>query len=651
MIGWGESALWASVMSALAAAGMGLWLPFIQQNKKRVLSLIQGASFFTFFCVLLALVSLVFAFLNDDFSLVIIAENSHSLTPWIYKLVALWGNHEGSMVLWLTTLSLITVIYQVVARRNDVSFQGTTLGLQHVIYVVFLIYTLFFADPFARTLFEYDEGLDLNPLLQDPAMIFHPPGLYLGFVGSSLLFSITLGGMLCGQLGDAWIKHVRYCALSVWSIMILGVASGSWWAYYELGWGGWWFWDPVENVALVPFLLLTAFIHVIMIYAKSGRHQFLTLLLGWGTFAFVLVGTFFVRSGLLMSVHSFAADPLRCWALFGCCSILVLMGLFIHMVKSTHKFHGPLNLPERLPLLSRGGLLLLFTLILLLMSAIIILGTLYPPFVQAVFHAELMVGASYYEILILPLTLLVLALGAPSFMIKWPAQNLKRVLDRLQIPLIVFLMSLLFLGYATHNSDILKVATFAFTAFFMCATGLAYIQKLPEIWKAESPRDGLFWRSLIARHGKYLAHMGFGVCLLGMSVDTLMRKEALFALNVGDHAIVMGYDFSFDKLREEEDERTILEEATVTVRKANTHELLTTLLPKRQIFVPRQVLTNDTALYHNGLSDYHLTLGENLEDHRTIFKLQYHPFVSLIWIGALMMMLGGVIICFKPRKA
>ncbi|MGN6671296.1 MAG: heme lyase CcmF/NrfE family subunit [Candidatus Nucleicultricaceae bacterium] len=651
MIGWGESALWASMMSALAAAGMGLWLPFIQQNKKRVLNLIQGASFFTFFCVLLALVSLVLAFLDDDFSLVIIAENSHSLTPWIYKLVALWGNHEGSMVLWLTTLSFITVIYHVFVRGHDVSFQGATLGLQHVIYVVFLIYTLFFADPFARTLFEYNEGLDLNPLLQDPAMIFHPPGLYLGFVGSSLLFSITLGGMLCGHLSDAWIKHVRYCALSVWSIMILGVASGSWWAYYELGWGGWWFWDPVENVALVPFLLLTAFIHVMMIYAKSGRHQFLTLLLGWGTFAFVLVGTFFVRSGLLMSVHSFAADPLRCWALFGCCSILVFMGLAIHVYKTIPTFQGPLNLGERLPFLSRGGLLLLFSLILLLMSAIIVLGTLYPPFVQAVFHTELMVGASYYEVLILPLALLVLGLGAPSFMIKWPAIDIKSVLLRLQIPLIVFLMILLFMGYATHNPDILKVATFAFTAFFMCATGLAYIQKLPEIWKTGGSRDLVFWRSLIARHGKYLAHMGFGVSLLGMSVDTLWKKEALFALNAGDHAVVMGYDFSFDRLKEEEDARTILEEATVTIRNATTHEPLATLLPKRQIFVPRQVLANDTALYHNGLSDYHLTLGENLEDHRTVFKLQYHPFVSLIWIGALMMMLGGVIICFKPRKA
>lgn len=650
MIGWGESALGASLLSALSAAFMGFYISFASQNKRSVLSLIRGSTFFTFFCVLLALSSLVNAFLSDDFSAVIVVENSHTLLPWVYKLAALWGNHEGSMVLWLATLSFVTIIYVFLSHKQDIGFQGTVLGLQHVIYGCFLVYTLFFADPFERTVFDYDEGLDLNPLLQDPAMIFHPPGLYLGFVGSSLLFSITLAGMMCSYLDTTWLKHIRYCSLWVWSVMILGLTSGSWWAYYELGWGGWWFWDPVENVALVPFLLLSAFIHVMMIYAKSGRYQALTLFFGWGTFAFVLVGTFFVRSGLLISVHSFAGDPLRRWALFWCCSGLVLIGLLIQLFKKLPKFQGPLRLPERLPALSRGGLLLIFSLILLVIVGIIALGTFYPPMVQIFLHTELLVGATYYEVLILPLVLIILGVGAPSLMIKWPEQSLKSVLERLQFPLIIFLIAILFLGYVVGDAGILKITIFAFTLFFMSATAIAYIQKIPDIWKVTGHRDLDFWRSLMARHGKYLAHMGFGICLLGMSVDAIWKKEALFALKTGEHAIVLGHEFSFDALKQEEDNRILTEEAVVRLRDPSTHERITTLKPKRQVFVPRQALSSETALYHHGLTDYQLTLGDNLQDHRTIFKLQCHPFVPLLWIGALLMMFGGVIICLKPRK-
>ncbi|MBX9697769.1 MAG: cytochrome c biogenesis protein CcsA, partial [Alphaproteobacteria bacterium] len=282
MILWGESAFIASFITALAGCGIGFCGALCAREDPIFSRLLKLSSVFTALFTGIALVSLVMAFVFDDFSLVMVVENSHTQTPLAYKIVALWGNHEGSMALWLFTLSLLTAGYSMLSRSLPKGLYSYTIAFQHMIFLAFMSYTLFFADPFEHTLFDYEQGLDLNPALQDPAMMFHPPGLYLGFVGASLLFSITLGGMMSNTLDSRWITHVRFVALGVWALMIFGVASGSWWAYYELGWGGWWFWDPVENVALIPLLVVSIFFHTLMIYAKSGRFQAFTLFLGWG---------------------------------------------------------------------------------------------------------------------------------------------------------------------------------------------------------------------------------------------------------------------------------------------------------------------------------------------------------------------------------
>lgn len=649
MILWGESAFIASIVTALAGCGIGFWGARIVREDSIISTLLELSGVFTMLLMGIALLSLVMAFVLDDFSLVMVVENSHTQTPLSYKLVALWGNHEGSMALWLFTLSLLTVAYGLLSRSLPNGLYCYTIAFQHMIFLGFMCYTLFFADPFERTIFDYGEGLDLNPALQDPAMMFHPPGLYLGFVGASLLFSLTLGGMMSNTLDVRWINHVRIVALGVWALMIFGVASGSWWAYYELGWGGWWFWDPVENVALIPLLTVTAFFHTLMIYAKSGRFQAFTLFLGWAAFAFVLVGTFLVRSGLLVSVHSFAEDGSRRWVLMSCCGFFVLLGLGIQVFKKIEVFQGPLTLPSPFDILSRAGLLTIFSMIILLTVGIIVTGTLYPIGMRLWNGQQLSVGSGFFEILCIPLALLTLLIGAPSLMVKWNTLRVPQVVKMLQIPIIVFLSSTLFLGYMESNAGILNGAVFCFVLFFMAATLLSYTRKFNDLWVRDRAWDLLFWRNVIARHGKYLAHFGFGIALLGMSVDGLWKKEALFAVREGESALIGGYRLTLGRLWETGDERVQEVFADVQLGERETGKVIAILRPSRRVFSPRQVMADETALYHHGLVDFHLTMGDVLPDHRHVFKLQYHPGVYLIWLGALIMILGSAIIVTKPR--
>jgi cytochrome c-type biogenesis protein CcmF len=650
MILWGESAFIASFITALAGCGIGFCGALCAREDAIFSRLLKLSSVFTALFIGIALVSLVMAFVFDDFRLVMVVENSHTQTPLAYKLVALWGNHEGSMALWLFTLSLLTAGYSLLSRSLPKGLYSYTISFQHMIFLAFMTYTLFFADPFEHTLFEYEQGLDLNPALQDPAMMFHPPGLYLGFVGASLLFSITLGGMMSNTLDSRWITHVRFVALGVWALMIFGVASGSWWAYYELGWGGWWFWDPVENVALIPLLVVSAFFHILMIYAKSGRFQAFTLFLGWGAFAFVLLGTFLVRSGLLVSVHSFAEDGSRRWVLMSCCGFFVLLGLGIQTLKRIAVFQGPLNLPLRFTVLSRAGLLTIFSVIVLLAVGIIVIGTLYPIGVRIWNGQEVSVGAAFFEVLCIPLALLTLLIGAPSLMVKWSALRLQQVAQMLQLPIIALLSSILFLGYMDSNPGILQGAIFCLALFFITATILSYARKFNDLFARDRSWDLLFWRNVCARHGKYLAHLGFGVVLLGMSVDSLWKKEALFAVREGESALIGGYRLTLVRLHETVDERVSEVIADVRLGEVETGKGLTLLRPSRRVFSPRQVMADETALYHHGLVDFHLTMGDVLPDHRHVFKLQYHPGVCLLWLGALIMILGSAIIVTKPRK-
>lgn len=651
MILWGESALYASIITSFVSVSLGFWGLQLSFFKNVLGRLVRAATSFTTGFVLLALLSLIDAFLRDNFSLVMVVENSHTLTPWFYKLVALWSNHEGSMVLWLATLSCVTWIYSRIAKEQTLSIQVYTLSIQNLIFLIFLLYTLIFANPFEKTVFQYEEGLDLNPLLQDPSMIFHPPGLYFGFVGSSLLFSFTLGGILSGQVDTTWIHHNRHYALWVWILMVLGLVSGSWWAYYELGWGGWWFWDPVENIALMPFLMVTALIHLLMIYSKSGRFQHLTLLLSWGTFVFVLVGTFFVKSGLLVSVHSFAEEPSRRIALLSCCLVLIGLGTFVHSFRTIPAYEGPLKLPPRLPLISRGSFLLMFVVSILFSVGVIVVGTYYPYFVQVFLNQHLVVGAPYFEQLLLPVGLIVLLLGAPSFLIKWPKMQGAVVLKWMQFPIMIALLAILLLGYAQSSVPFMGGAILVASLFFIAATGVAYNHKRSEIWGATHKKDMTYWRTLIARHGKYLAHLGFGISLLGMSADALWKKEALFALKEGQSATVLEYTFQLDQIITLESERVQDLQAVVLMKKPEKKDIIATFKPSRTYFKPRETVTIETALYHKGLSDYHISLGDMFSDKRHVLKLQYHPYISLIWIGALIMILGGAIIGLKPRKS
>ena len=589
-----------------------------------------------FVFVAAAFVVLCHAFLNDDFSVLYVASNSNTALPTPYKLAAVWGAHEGSLLLWILILSAWTLAVTLGSRSLPEIFAARVLGVLGILSVGMLLFTLLTSNPFDRFFPPPIEGNDLNPLLQDPALVLHPPILYAGYVGLAVPFAFAVAALLTGSLSPAWARWTRPWTTAAWMFLTVGIALGSWWAYYELGWGGWWFWDPVENASFMPWLAATALIHSLAVTERRGIFKSWTLLLAIAAFSLSLLGTFLVRSGILVSVHAFASDPAR--GLF----ILLLLGaitggaLTLYAARARH-----LTVEGGFRLVSRESFLLMNNILLVVATAAVLFGTLYPLFLDALGLGKISVGPPYFNTVFLiptlPLAILI-GLGMYSAWIRMSGESLGR---RLVVPAAVALL----LG-----------VTLPLLAFGR-AGALTLIGVVVGLWVAAAslwePLRRAVRRGTAAmpltrgQWGMHLAHLGVGILILGVTVTSSYSIETDSSASPGDRWAVDGYEFVFRDIRRVQGPNFEATEGEFEVRRNG--RLVTILTPQKRIYRVQTSPMTEAAIDVGWGRDLFLALGDPLGEGAWSLRVQVKPLIRFIWLGALIMAFGGLLAVSDPR--
>ena len=568
--------------------------------------------------VALAFGTLTYAFVVSDFSIAAVANNSHTLKPLVYKISGVWGNHEGSMLLWVLVLALYAAMVAGLQRGGE-RLTSAALGVQGLLASAFLLFILFTSNPFFRLDPAPFEGAGLNPLLQDPGLAMHPPMLYAGYVGLSASFSYAAAALLVGEQG--WARAARPFMLIAWIALTCGIALGSWWAYYELGWGGFWFWDPVENASLMPWLIATALLHSALATEKSGAFRTWTLLLAIAGFSLSLIGTFLVRSGVLSSVHAFASDPTRGFF------IMVLIALAIGGALALFAWRAPtLQGGAAFAPVSRESALLLNNVFLVAACACVFVGTLYPLMLDALNGTKISVGPPYYALTFAPIFFALLLLVPFGPQLGWKRGDLKAAWRTLMPALgLAGIAALTVLA-------IVSPRTLAATGAFAVAGWLIGASIL-EIRKRKGARASAF--------AAVLAHAGLGLTLIGVAGTTAWRSEALTVVAPGQTMTVGPYTLRFDGVTREKGPNYIADRAHIALM--NGDKVQATLLPEHRFYPAEGQDMNDTAIHTTGLRDLYLALGDDRGGGRFALRAYVSPLAPLIWLGGLVMALGGML--------
>jgi cytochrome c-type biogenesis protein CcmF len=570
--------------------------------------------------------ALCWAFYHNDFSVQYVANNSNSELPKFYRITAVWGAHEGSLLLWALALATWSMAVGAFSRNLPLSFAARVLGVLGVVGVGFDLFILLTSSPFERLIPAALDGRDLNPLLQDPALAIHPPMLYIGYVGFSVPFAFAVAALLEGKLDESWARWTRPWTTVAWLFLTVGIALGSWWAYYELGWGGWWFWDPVENASFMPWLVGTALIHSLAVTEKRGLFKSWTLLLAIIAFSLSLLGTFLVRSGVLVSVHAFASDPSR--GLF----ILAFLGICIGGSLALFAWRGPaLRARGGFEVISRESFLLFNNLLLLVAAALILIGTLYPLFLDALNAGKISVGPPYFNtvflIPMLPL-LLLLAVGMHS---GWK----KAKLDEMKRPLALLLAASLAIGILV---PIVAYGSFhVMTCAGLTAGSWVILSSLYEPFQRLRRKQSLP-RSVL---GMTLAHIGVGLFAIGVTVTQSYRIEKDIALKPGQSVSLHGYDFKFVSARNAPGPNYQAVESEILITRGGKE--IATLHPQKRVYRVQRSPMTEAGIEVDWNRDLFVAMGEELGEGSWSMRLQYKPMVRFIWIGALVMALGGLI--------
>jgi cytochrome c-type biogenesis protein CcmF len=617
--------LQSSVPLAGAARGNAAWM-----------AIGRNTALTQFGLVALAMATLMHAYVTSDFSVINVIQNSHTDKPLLYKITGVWGNHEGSMLLWIFMLTLCGAALALFSGNLPPDLRARVLAVHGMIAAGFLVFILFTSNPFLRTWPPAPNGQGLNPVLQDPGLAFHPPFLYLGYVGFSIAFSFAVAALIEGRVDPAWARWVRPWSLASWCFLTVGIAMGSWWSYYTLGWGGWWFWDPVENASLMPWLVGTALIHSSIVVERRDTLKSWTILLAIITFSLSLVGTFLVRSGVLSSVHAFAVDPLR--GIFILMLLILAIGgsLTLYAIRAPALKGGGLFAP-----VSREGALLLNNILLTCGAATVFLGTLYPLFLDAVNGAKISVGPPFFDRTFGPMMVPVLIAMAIGPMLSWKRGDLRGALQRLWVAFAVacgFVVALLFITEGHKALAILGLGLAMWVAMGVVAE-LAERVRLFRIPLADSLRRATHLpRSAI---GMTLAHLGVAISVVGISASAFER-EYLAVVPVGGDFALAGYSFHFDKVENFQGPNYVATDATIEVRRGG--ELVTVAHPERRFFSLQQQTTSVTAIRTNPIADLYLALGEpDQSGNAWTIRAYWKPLVSWIWGGALVMALGGAV--------
>jgi cytochrome c-type biogenesis protein CcmF len=607
-----------------------------RRNDQVLMGMAVPTALAQFVFVGIAFAALTLAYVGSDFSVVNVFENSHSLKPMIYKITGVWGNHEGSMVLWVLILALFGALVALFGGNLPLTLKANVLSVQAWIAVAFILFILTTSNPFLRLLPAPAEGRDLNPLLQDPGLAIHPPLLYVGYVGLSISFSFAIAALIEGRIDAAWARWVRPWTLLAWIFLTLGISMGSYWAYYTLGWGGWWFWDPVENASFMPWLIATALLHSAVVMEKRNALKIWTILLAIIAFSLSLIGTFLVRSGVLTSVHAFATDPTR--GVF----ILALLVLFIGGALALFAWRAPLLKQGGLfAPVSREGALVLNNLFLVTACMTVFVGTLYPLALEALTGEKISVGAPFFNATFGPLFLMLLLAVPFGPLLAWKRGDLPGAAQRLMaaaaVALVVMVGTFAILGAGPVLAPLaLGLAVFVIVGALTDFVERTAVAKLPLKTAARRaiglPRSA--W-------GTMLAHLALGITLIGIIGETQFGAERIAEMKPGQTVSISGYDLHFDGMTTVPGPNYRDQVARFTVRRGGA--TVGVMEPSRRTFPSRSTTRTEAALMARGFSQLYVSLGDVSAVGTLAVRVYHKPLVLLIWLGTIVMVIGGTL--------
>jgi cytochrome c-type biogenesis protein CcmF len=614
----GLALLWLAAALSLLQLGFGI---AVVRGGGALVSALRPIAVVQAVLVALAFLLLILLFLRTDLSVALVVANSHSMKPWLYKFAGTWGNHEGSMLLWVTVLAVAGAAVALFERRLPERTVIATLAAQAAIGLGFYAFLLFASNPFRRLDPPPLEGQGLNPLLQDPGLAFHPPTLYFGYVGISIAFSFAVGALVTRDVGPAFARAMRPWVLAAWIFLTLGITAGSYWAYYELGWGGWWFWDPVENASLMPWLAATALLHSVTVLATRDGLRAWTVMLAVVAFSMSMVGTFLVRSGILTSVHAFAVDPQRGAFILALLALyiggaLTLFGLRVGTVKEGSTFEP----------VSREGALVANNLLLSAVLGVVIFGTLYPLIVESASGEKLSVGPPYFNAAAGPLALALVVVMAAGPLLRWRRDRLKTVAGRVALPILIAALALLALVLLVPGMRILPLLGLTL------ALGVGAASLAP-LWKRNLRRTPLFvW-------GMVVSHLGIAVALAGMACESAFSRETLIAARPGQTVRVGPWAIAFEAVEPVAGPNWTAVEAKLVARRGEGAPL--ELHPQARMFSSPPTETSEAAIATRLDGQLYTVIGKPDEGGRWQLRLWWKPFVTLIWLGGTMVALGG----------
>ncbi|MBY5971192.1 heme lyase CcmF/NrfE family subunit [Ferrimonas balearica] len=593
------------------------------------------------FFVGVAFAALMRSFVVSDFTVRNVAENSHSLKPLLFKIAGTWGSHEGSLLLWVLILTVFGAGVAVLGSNIPAATKARTLSVQAWISVGFLSFLLFTSNPFDRVFPPPADGSDLNPLLQDVGLAMHPPLLYFGYVGFSIVFSFAVAALIEGRIDAAWARWVRPWTLAAWMSLTAGIALGSWWAYYELGWGGWWFWDPVENVSFMPWLLGTALLHSAIVTEKRDAFKSWTILLAILTFSLSLLGTFIVRSGLLTSVHAFAVDPERGIYILGLLALSIGGSLTLYAWRAPVMEGGGLFRP-----ISREAGLLVNNLILAAATGTVLFGTLYPLLLEALTGDKISVGPPFFNAAFVPMMLVLgLFMGAGPFL-SWKRADLAGVLQRVRFVAGLAVLVTLAVWYLISGGPFLAYVSILIAVWLLLATLREWALRIKFM---EAPLSETLRRARNlprASHGMTLAHVGLAVAMIGMIGSSAWKSEEIVFVTPGTDVTIAGFDVTFTGAERLRGPNYIADRGRLEVRRDG--EPVTTLYPERRSYPVAQSTTTESAIRSTLAGDLYASISEPASEEAAsgeawTLRILYEPLVNFIWLGALMLVAGGAL--------
>jgi cytochrome c-type biogenesis protein CcmF len=618
-----------ALILALAVAIVQGSLPFVGASRGdiRLMALGRSAALTQAFLVIGAFLALTQAYVTSDFSVANVVANSHSAKPLIYKISGVWGNHEGSMLLWALILSLFGAAVALFGNNLPDSLRARVLGVQALIGVGFLAFILFTSNPFERVSPAPPDGNGLNPLLQDPGLAFHPPMLYLGYVGFSVTYAFAIAALLEGRVDAAWARWVRPWTLAAWCFLTCGIALGSWWSYYILGWGGFWFWDPVENASLMPWLAGTALLHSAIVVEKRDALKSWTVLLAILAFSLSLLGTFLVRSGVLTSVHAFATDPARGIFILGFLLVVTGGGLALYAWQAPKLSGGGLFQP-----ISREGGLILNNLLLCTLAATVLLGTLYPLFLDLTTGNKVSVGPPFFNATFVPICAPLFAALCVGPFLNWKRAELWPALVRLRAAFAVSVVAAIVASAVMDGRATLAAIAFGFGVWLILGSLTEFLGRVRRGRLSTMPRSAL---------GMSISHTALGFVVLGAVATAAWNHELIRTMKIGDTAEFAGFGVKLEQVVPLRGPNYVAERATITLTRDG--QPYTTLTPERRLFTVQQRQLAETSIHTNLLRDIYATLGEGDAGKGWTVRLYWNPLAPWIWLGAGLCALGGFV--------